>query len=159
MLELEKTENASPARALAAGWRKLVNCSGNPGFFKRNAPATRGRFVFHGRIFDLARLGFFVRSLFDDGKDLLKIPPVVPFVVAALEFDVEDFPSSKRDQGRHFERYALEGSKAPESSGGRRIRSVEGFEMFVSERVGGEGGHTVVGFLLGNLLVRTGLTS
>lgn len=79
------------------------------------------------------------------GNDFLEVAEVGRFAVAVFEFDFFRSDASRTHERRYFERYALKGSVAAESSGGRRIRSVERFEMFVSERVDGEGGHGVVG--------------
>lgn len=78
-------------------------------------------------------------------NDFFEVPTVGSLAVAVVEFDFPNIGVSESDEGRYFERHPLQGSVAAESSGGRRIRSVERFEMFVSERVDCEGGHGVVG--------------
>ena len=77
--------------------------------------------------------------------DFLVIPAVGRFAVPVFEFErFRRGPSESEERG-DFERYPVEGSVTAESSGGRGVRTVERFEVFVSERVDGEGWHVVVG--------------
>ena len=77
--------------------------------------------------------------------DFVEVATVGRFAVPVVEFDLSRIGLAEADEGGYFVRDPFEGAVAAESSGGRGIRPVERFEMFVSERVDCEGGHGVVG--------------
>lgn len=123
-------------------YEKPVDCSGNSGFFKRNAPGSRGRFPSRSCRSGKIRALFVLRSVSAClAHDLFIVSAVGGSAVPVFEFHFFRFRIRNGEKRRYFESDAFEGSVAAESSGGRVVRAVERFEVFVSERVDGESGH------------------